>query len=106
MSCKSFDYAAHGAVTKQLTDRKIGEYMLRGAYGPDKQQQILAEIQSGTCKTFDARIRKGEFTHLAKRALNARVTRPRRKKEKKNNPSISSLIESLGLSDLVRQDHV
>lgn len=101
-SIKSVNFAAHGAIGATLTDKQIEEYMLRGAYGRERQQEILDDIRHGRTKRFDAAIRKGHYGSLAQQALSER----RRKKPDGSygsklpfmSPELKAKLESMGIA--------
>jgi hypothetical protein len=69
---KSPDYAKHALIEGYLTNRRIDIYMARGGYGRDKQQDLLARIESGKFRGLDASIRAGKVCVEAQQALNRR----------------------------------
>lgn len=76
---KSPDYAAHGAITGPLTNRRIDHYKLTGFYGEHERTYILSRIRSGKCRAFDKKILAGQYGADAIRALKSRVPREKRK---------------------------
>lgn len=97
---RSMNFAAHGAIGEQLTNRQIDAYALLGRYGRKKQKEYFTMVSNGTLRTFDARIRKGEFGHKARMALQARKTR--KVKRKKSEAELTAdVLAALGLEDLL-----
>lgn len=97
---RSMDYTAHGAITGPLTDRKIDEYALKGSYGRSKQLEYFDRVRSGKLKSFDARIKRGEFGSEAAIALKGR--KHRKKKVQPTEAELTAqVLADLGLEHLL-----
>lgn len=96
-SIRSFNYASHGIIESQLTDRQIDAYALHGTYGRERQELYLSKVRDGSLKTFDALIRKGKFGDEAKSALNARPKRKTFKPTHTTEELTAMLLADLGL---------
>lgn len=91
---KAFDYSKHAHIAGPLTDRQIDIYVLQGHYGTERQQRLLARVESGKFKSLDAAIRDGKVCPEAQQALNRRVVTPKR------NPLPTTAAELLALLDM------
>ena len=72
---KSINFAAHGAVGSQLTDKQIDGYITQGHYGEDMQRRLKEEKEWKRLRALDplkkrrARKRKAKIEILDKSIL-------------------------------------